>query len=315
MGSGTLTNVGRVVVVSGGSGSPMLFDVQGAQAGQRLGSRAVGVGDVNADGFDDVLAVDATDTVRAYSGMGGSPIYAKSPPATGIAFGASLAGLGDVDGDGHDDFAVGAPLDQSSRGSVFVYSGKTTTLPTHYVGNASGTEFGRCVAAAGDWNGDGAPDVLVGAPRDYSNFGKVYVYPSLCLDPVAYCATKLNSTGAHASIGWAGGTSIATNHLALSASQCPPNNVGLFYYGTTALQLPFGDGFKCVGGTQFRFKPLHVDASGNAVQAVDFAIPPQAGGQITAGSTWFFQFWYRDPGGPLGSNFDLTNALKADCCP
>ena len=89
----------------------------------------------------------------------------------GYRFGASLASLGDVNGDGVPDIAVGEP----AAGTVLVLSGANRSVwcrGTDPSGSVTG-HMGFSVAAAGDMNGDGVPDVLAGAP-DISP-GKVVV--------------------------------------------------------------------------------------------------------------------------------------------
>ncbi len=70
----------------------------------------------------------------------------------------------------------------------------------------------------------------------------------------------------------------------------------------------------CVASNHVRFPVTKTDALGQASLIVDYANPPQVSGQITVGSTWSFQFWYRDPGFG-GAGFNLSNALEATFCP
>ena len=53
------------------------------------------------------------------------------------------------------------------------------------------------------------------------------------------------------------------------------------------------------------------------VRVIDLAAPPTGGGQseILAGSTWYFQVWYRDPAGPLGNGYNLSSSLGISFCP
>jgi len=136
--------------------------------------------------------------------------------------------------------------------------------------------------------------------------------------PTPYCSGLPNSAGPGASIGSSGSTLVSNNDFALTCTGVVPNEFGLFYYGASQISAPFGDGLRCVGAGGagiFRFNPpLLVDGMGDITRAVDFSQPPaDAGsGQITGGSTWNFQFWYRDP---VGAGFNLSDALNVVFCP
>ena len=129
-----------------------------------------------------------------------------------------------------------------------------------------------------------------------------------------YCTANANSTGFPAEIGASGSASVAANSLTLSAQQCPPTQNGIFYYGSTSIQLVFGNGFRCVGAGATgvgRLPVVQADGGGVASYQVDFTSPPTAATAIVAGSTWYFQFWYRDPAGG-GAFFDLTDGVQID---
>ena len=129
-----------------------------------------------------------------------------------------------------------------------------------------------------------------------------------------YCETAANSVGPGAVIEYAGTPEVSENNLLLYAEGLPTNRAGLFYYGRNSIQVPFGNGWRCVGGQIVRYPVVTSDAFGNAFQPIDFTDPPQANGQITAGSTWSFQLWYRDPAGG-GAAFNLTDGLRFIFCP
>jgi hypothetical protein len=132
-----------------------------------------------------------------------------------------------------------------------------------------------------------------------------------------YCNTAMNSTGAGAVITGIGTPNIANNDLVLSAEPCPPGEPGLFYYGPDQIQVPFGNGIRCVGGAAgsiARLFPFAVaDAQGVLSYAVDYSSAP-ANGPITAGSTYNFQAWFRDPAGG-GSGFNLSDGLEVNFIP
>ncbi|MFT5049164.1 MAG: streptogramin lyase [Chlamydiales bacterium] len=129
-------------------------------------------------------------------------------------------------------------------------------------------------------------------------------------DALNTCTGAPNSTGRSAHMGALGFTSISADDFTLTATSVPPDVSGLFFYGNQQLAIPFGDGIRCVGGSTFRLRVTQASSQGWASHAVDFAQPPRPAGQIQAGSTWYFQFWYRDPSGPQGSGFNTSDALE-----
>lgn len=137
---------------------------------------------------------------------------------------------------------------------------------------------------------------------------------SPCPPPVPYCTGAPNSTGAGATISIQGSANVLTDDLVLVADQCPAQQPGVFFYGTGVISAPFGDGNRCVGGTVFRLGSFaFVDAGGQAAHAVDYgSLDPN--GALAAGSSWNFQFWYRDLAVVGGSAFNLTNAMTLRFC-
>jgi hypothetical protein len=146
--------------------------------GNAFGQSVAGAGDVNGDGYSDVIVGAAGAGV----GTGHAVLYLgsasglRSTPALRLAgpdgpndqFGISLASAGDVDRDGFGDVVIGAQTVQNS-GRVYVYRGAATTGLSSTPAAAlvspfsnAGPGFGHCVAGAGDLDGDGYPDVLVG---------------------------------------------------------------------------------------------------------------------------------------------------------
>ena len=175
--------------------------VQAAQQFARFGIAVGTAGDVNGDGYSDVI-VGADFYDNGQQDEGGAFVYHGS--GNGLATSSAwhvesdlgnaqlgrVAGAGDVNGDGYSDVIVGAHLydnGEDDEGRAFVYHGSSTglsTTPAWIVeGNLASAQFGYAVANAGDVNGDGFSDVIVGARMfPDENFlgvpgdGKAFVY-------------------------------------------------------------------------------------------------------------------------------------------
>jgi len=126
-----------------------------------------------------------------------------------------------------------------------------------------------------------------------------------------YCASVPNSTGAPAVMSATGTLSIAANGLVLNANPVP-TQPGIFYFGPNQIQIPFGNGFRCVGGTVHRL-PVEFGQAGLLSHSLDNTVP-QIASELTPGSTWNFQAWYRDPLSG-GAAFNLSDGLELTFLP
>jgi len=136
-----------------------------------LGESVAAAGDVNQDGYGD-LVLGVPGSVQVLSGINGSPLHVFYGDADDDAFGYSVSGAGDVNQDGYDDIIVGAPNDDNSgsdSGSARVLSGANGSILHTFNGDTSLDYFGYSVSGAGDVNGDGYADLIVGAPYDDNN--------------------------------------------------------------------------------------------------------------------------------------------------
>jgi len=126
-----------------------------------------------------------------------------------------------------------------------------------------------------------------------------------------YCPLTPNSAGSGAQICAFGTTSVQANNLTFRAGRMASGEPGIFYYGPAQLQVPFGDGNRCVGGgpgTIVRIFPFAVaDAAGYMSTALDNTAPVH--GQVLPGATLNFQAWFRDPAGG-GAGFNLSDAVS-----
>jgi len=122
----------------------------------------------------------------------------------------------------------------------------------------------------------------------------------------SYCTAAPNSTGVGAPLCASGSSSVADNDLVLTCTSMPVNMPGLFFYGPNQISIPFGNGFRCVGGGIYRLGVRFSGAAGIASLAVDNTSPPAPAGQISPGQVWAFQCWYRDPAAG-GAEFNLSD--------
>lgn len=181
---------GRSYIYFGGSSPDSLPDV--ILNGETnwypfFGHSSNGAGDVNGDGYDDVIVGAygwAGVNGRAYIFYGGSnmdsnPDLVMEGEQLHNVFGMQVASTGDINGDGFSDVIVGARGYNNWTGRAYVFFGGTNmnNVPdVVFTGEAQDDHFGFAVASAGDVNADGCPDVIVGAYSYGNNTGRAYLY-------------------------------------------------------------------------------------------------------------------------------------------
>ena len=183
---------------------------------------------------------------------------------------------------------------------------------------AGGSSAWRIVQPNAGASGSDTFSFRVDTPNGSSNVAAitlVYDAPFACNAPANYCATSPNTVGPGAQITSSGSTSIGANDFSLYAYALPPNSAGIFVYGPNATQVAFGNGFLCVGSPFIRLGVLHASFFGDVTKTLDLTQPPfNAGpGAITTGSTWNFQYWYRNAAAG-GAGFNSSDGLRVVFC-
>jgi hypothetical protein len=230
-----------------------------------------------------------------------------------------------------DDYAViGAPFEQAGghdlgaayhfqrKAEAWIQAGKLlavdSPLPTNHL------ELGYDVAIDGDF-------VLAGAPTQST----AYLF-HLGVDAEQVCSCPLphgpcgnpdshggctNSVGEGAVLSASGSGSVSLDDLRLESRWMPSDQPCVVFMGPDDQQVPFGDGLLCVGSGGLGLFRIHATTTGTAglvtlgpdlVAGSHANLPPA--GHIQPGQAWTFQCWFRDPGGPCGTDSNLSNAVR-----
>ncbi len=213
---------------SGGLATTPDVHLQTDNTGHVFGFSVAGAGDVNGDGYDDVIVgapyyINGEDQEGAAyvflgssTGLSSSPAWVMENDDDFAQFGYVVAGAGDVDGDGYDEVLVGAPYDDSpdsstnDYGAAFLYmgsaSGPSTTADWSVAGTDTNDYWGFGVAGVGDVDGDGYDDVAIGAPNDESSGrvgeGIVSIYHGSSTGLDTTPVTQVTAENVQAFMGW-----------------------------------------------------------------------------------------------------------------
>ncbi len=246
---GTEDNEGHVFVYYGNPsglgpiGTPANADwtAQGNKASARFGAAVGTAGDVNGDGYSDII-IGAPLFNSVSGGEGAAFVYhgglsGPGSPGTpgnadwmvintdsGAYYGNSAASAGDVNGDGYGDVIVGANVPgKTAAGDVYVYHGTPGGLVTSHAwtaaGDQVGMQFGIAVNTAGDVNGDGYSDIIVGASsaaNGETEEGAAYVYHGSSNGLALPGDTRL--TGNPGNADWFGESNQAEAYYGISAA-------------------------------------------------------------------------------------------------
>jgi len=202
--------------------------LSGEQTNEYFGTSVAVAGDVNGDGYSDVIiGAPYYDNgqnqegavflfLGGFSGISQTPSYHWEGEVAGAQFGNTLSSAGDVNGDGKDDFVVGTVENYpSTQGSAIVYYGATDpgnglSNSGTLIGSGVNDKFAAAVSGAGDVNGDGYSDIIIGAPgygrnsiveegRAYLYYGSEYGIDTLGVDEFSFQDTEqgIDHSGYH----------------------------------------------------------------------------------------------------------------------
>jgi hypothetical protein len=164
-----------------------------------MGHSAGTAGDVDGDGYSDVIVgapyygdggLSNEGKVWVFygtsAGLVSSGYWARESNQGGALYGYSVGTAGDVNGDGRADILIGAPLmtsGVSDEGLVRLYTGSSSGVSSSYDWTAAGGQtlswYGHSVGSAGDVNGDGYAEAIIGAPgynKNHTNEGQAFLY-------------------------------------------------------------------------------------------------------------------------------------------
>lgn len=191
--SGVATdNAGAAFVYSGATGDRIGFFL-GERQGDMLGNAVDALGDINNDGYDDVVVgayltkpngLDGVGSVYVFSGFDGEILLRYDGISPYDKLGWSVAGIGDYNGDGVADLAAGAPNvdvgNYMDAGTLYLISGSTGEPMKVFEGEGDYARKGWFVAQAGDINDDGVQELIVSAIQATRNSmeetGEAYIY-------------------------------------------------------------------------------------------------------------------------------------------
>lgn len=331
---GALVDAGQVSRKSGATGAGYAT-FNGDAAFGWLGKSVVGLPDVNGDGepefavgqpFVSIGGIAGSGSIRVYSSINGAVMYSITG---GLQenYGWVLGALEDFDGDGKGDLLVGVPFADfggfSDVGALRIYSGVNGALLHESRGLHGGESCGASVGSAGDVNGDGVSDALLGATKN-SNVvalgGRARVLLGDAPLPSSYCTAKTNSAGCLPRVSVNGCASTTVGQLTIRATEVLPNISGLLFWSRSPTAVPFHGGTLCVGAPQRR-TPVQqsvVNGAGwpcTGLFSYTFSHAQMQLEGLVAGNQIYAQFWMRDPGFAPPNNTGLTDGMSITILP
>ncbi len=257
--------------------------------------------------------------------------------------GLSLSGVSsdlgvDTDADGDFDFLdveLGLNL---AKGGTYAWSARLVDAQSREIDFAGGQGFlsapndtiqlrfdGALIGASGVDGPYYVRDLLINGANGATSIASVVhtTSPYLVSDFDGFsgwttvCFGVSNSTGFPANLTLEGSTSVASNNMNFEVDNLPVGVFGLAIYGRSSTSYPFGSGVLCVSPFftgLFRVLPVQMsNSSGQVNYPLDLTALP-AGGEVIGGSTWYFQYIYRDVIS-TGPTFNMSSAIEIQFLP
>jgi tetratricopeptide (TPR) repeat protein len=266
----------------------------GEASGDQFGWIARKIGDVDGDGITDIVTSapthgDHAGRIYVYS-VGSGQLLWSADGRPGDELGSGVEGIGDANGDGIPDVAASGP---SGSGVAYIYSGRDGRILQSFKSARSDELFGNHISAAGDADGDGHADLIIGAPGiegESINAGHAYIYSGK--------DGKLLFTLSGERLGDAFGSTVAgfssgkERYLVVGAPRGGPDHRGRVYvYGDYSGQAKF---------------IIDADATGNALGAMFVSVTGTTDG---ATHNIFASDWTNAAKGPSTGRIYLHSGL------
>lgn len=284
-------------------------------------------------GWQDGVSVDATNCVIAHNRIGGEAVIDESSGSNVWIklYNCTVTGNTEVGLRAHHTSSGWVPSGITAHNSIIAGNHLDVDEPNNIeiewsnVGSGSFTDAGGNISVdpqfigliPGDWHlAANSPCIDAGDPEgpldpdgSIRDMGAFPYDPSHEPGSALYCATSPNSVGPGATMDANGSAYYFQNDLIVAVDGCPPNRLGLFFYGTAPAQAPFLNGSLCVSPPLSRLAPQATSPEGHANRPIDRDELNPSTGPVLPGTTLYFQFYYRDPAAG-GAMANLSNGLR-----